>query len=351
MRLKHTKTSEEIRHRFCSADDGSDLGGGGGGDDFNLDTAFADTAKEMGLGGGEPAAPDAGGTGSPSLSSKPGEGGTGSPASGAPTEGEIIAPKSWKAEISATHWQSLPAEVKQEVLRREKEILDGITTYKEDATFGKRDKEVLTEFDPHLKRLNIDPATAVQNTLRSYVGFMMAPPEQKAAAFGQIASQLGLSPKELADHFQAQATQAPIDPNIKVLSDKLDRVLSVEEQRQVEARKTEVARGVDEFAKDKPYFDQCANEIVYLIQTGLPLEEAYDRAIWLNPVTRKQLQDEHSKTLEAELRTRLLEEARKVGGVSLPNLKPAAVEGEPTAPLGTLDETMKETLSTIRKRA
>lgn len=50
-----------------------------------------------------------------------------------------------------------------------------------------------------------------------------------------------------------------------------------------------VSKIVDDFAKDPahPYFDELADEIAVQIKAGKELQEAYDTAVWANPVTRQ----------------------------------------------------------------
>ena len=36
--------------------------------------------------------------------------------------------------------------------------------------------------------------------------------------------------------------------------------------------------------KAHPYFDEVADDIIALLKTGASLQEAYDKAVWANPV-------------------------------------------------------------------
>ena len=83
------------------------------------------------------------------------------------------------------------------------------------------------------------------------------------------------------------------------------------------------------------------------MQKAAAIVEAYDRAVWENPETRKQLlaaQTSQAQHRQANLRT--VRGAKQAASVNVP--RKGALPA--TQPLGTMDDTLRETLAEIKGR-
>jgi hypothetical protein len=142
------------------------------------------------------------------------------------------------------------------------------------------------------------------------------------------------------------------------LQKELEEVKSFQSSIQAQQRQAVVATisaDVDKFAADPAniYFAEVANDVATLIEKGVAtsLKDAYEKAIWANPVTRTK---ELARTT-AEAATKAASEAaakvvaaRKATGA---NVQTRAKSGSATTPAGSLDDTLSNALADIRSRA
>jgi hypothetical protein len=114
----------------------------------------------------------------------------------------------------------------------------------------------------------------------------------------------------------------------------------------------DVKKELDAFIADPAHslFDDCADDIARFVSQGLSLQDAYDKAVWANPVTReKQVQSRlQTEAEKAKERARLdALPKKKAAGV---NVRGRETQRTPTEPLGSMEETMRETLAKIKGR-
>lgn len=266
-----------------------------------------------------------------------------------PAETVVVraAPSSWAKE-QHEHWAKMPREAQDYVELREKQMLEGLGQYKADATYGKQIRDVLAPHSQLLAAQGIDAPRAVQTLLSTHAKLSTASPADKLATILDIAKHYGvqLTPGE----------QAPANPELQYVKEKLtslESALTAREQAELTQARSRVASEVEAFSSDpaNPYFDEVAEDIVAMINIGMPLKDAYEKAVWANPVTRQKelarLQTEaDAKTRETAKKE--AEAARKAAGV---NVRSRDTRRAPTEPLGTMEDTMKSTLTAIRERA
>jgi hypothetical protein len=260
-------------------------------------------------------------------------------------------PKTWRKEASAV-WATLPPEAKAEVLKREEDIFKGIESYKVDATFGKTLKGVLAPYEGILKQHNIDPVQQVGSLLQAHYTLATGTPEARAGMFQRLAADYGI------DLSQLSGGEAPyIDPTVRALQSELAGVKSqlsaAERGRQAEVAAAN-SKQVDAFASDTKnvYFNEVADQMATLLQRGIvgTLQEAYDQAVWLNPVTRAKevarSSAEAAKTAGAEAATK----AALTKKATAANVKTSAKSGSATTPLGSIDDTLAAAFASIKAR-
>lgn len=305
---------------------------GGNADDVNLDDNGGTDA------GTAAAIPPAAGT----PPAKEGEGAT------PPAASALQPPKTWRPEAAAK-FATLPPEVQQEVLKREEDIFKGLESYKADASIGKALKGVVQPYLQMFQSQGIDPMQQVSGLMRAHVALATGTPEQKQQFFQHLAKEYGVD----------LGTEAPyVDPQVaglqKQLSDLQSR-LNGREQHEANEARSKLQAEIDSFASDPAhqYFDEVANDIAGLLRSGAAkdLKDAYDKAIWANPITRAKEQARLTAEAETKAKAEAAERAKQARKATGANVKSSAKAASGTAPLGSIDDTLNAALAAIKSRA
>lgn len=329
--------------------EGLGFASGGASDDINLEVDHDDTTLNNGAGGSGT------GTTSPAdgaVTPPAGQSAATTPVDPAATvPPALTAPVTWRQEAKAV-WANLPIEAQKEVLKREQDIMQGIESYKEHAAFGRSLKSVMDPYIPVLSAAGLDPVKQVGNLLQAHVALSTGSPEQKAAFFRAIAQDYKVDLNQLA-------IEAPyVDPTVQALQTQLNAVqskLSSDEQAKLADKRAAYEREITQFASDpkNSHFETVAPQMARLIQSGVAatLQEAYEQAVWANPVTRaaevQRQQAETAAAAKAEAEARAAA-ARKATAA---NVKARPRSGTAAGPSGTMDDTLKETLAAIQSRS
>jgi hypothetical protein len=263
-----------------------------------------------------------------------------------------VAPKTWKADEAAV-WAAIPPEAKAAIARREEDMFRGIEQHKATASFGNTVQRVLDPYMPILKAHGIDPVQNIGNLMQAHYLLATGSPAQKQQMFEQLAKDYNIN---LAP--QVDDPYAPVaDPRIAAMEQELQQLRSGQAQQQQQAlqqTKVQTESAVNAFAADpaNAHFEEVAEEMAQMLSVdkALTLEKAYERAVWSNPVTRaKEIarQDAEKQTKAREEAAAKLAESRKASGANV-RVQPKA--GAATMPLGTMDDTMAETMAMIKNR-
>jgi hypothetical protein len=267
-----------------------------------------------------------------------------------PTEPQpepLAPPSSWSKD-KHEYWGKMPREAQEYYMTREKQMLDGLEQYKGDAGFGRQLKEAFTPYKAFLNAQGIDEAKAVSYLMNAHYKLSSAPAHERQAYFAQLAKSYGL---ELPT---ANKEEANVDPNVKAFQEKFNQLetqLTQREQAILNERKTQVAKEVEAFAAENPYFDEVADDIIPFLNHGMPLKDAYERAIWANPVTRAKETARLQTEAEAKLKEKAKKDAEVAKKATSVNVRNRDTGTAPTAPKGTMEDTMRETLAKIRARS
>lgn len=257
-------------------------------------------------------------------------------------------PKTWRAEAAAK-WASIDPAVQAEILKREEDIFKGLEGYKADAGMGRQFQQAIAPYQQIFQQSGINPMQQVSELMRAHVALATGSPEQKQMFFQRLAQDYGVQ----------LGGEAPyVDPQVaglqKQLSDLQSRLMNRERQEQ-STMQANLQREIDTFASDPkhPHFDEVASDIAGLIRSGAAkdLADAYEKAIWANPVTRAK--EQARLTAEAETKRAAdaaakAEAAKKAVGA---NVKSKAKAASAAAPRGSIDDTLSAALTAIRSRA
>lgn len=325
--------------------------------EFDMEAAVSDVASGLGFGEVEdlpeskpetddaieldPAAPPAGGD-RPAPSKE-----------GAAPASEAAAPrappKSWAKE---THeqWAKLDPTTQEYIEKREKDFLDGNEQYRGEASYAKEFKDIIAPYKPMLAAMGVDEKTTIQYLLNAQYRLNNGTPEERMAAYQEIGRTVGLVQAQAAD-----PNAEPLDPAIASLRAELDGVKSAltrVDQERLAAAQSSAQTVVDKFIADPAHskFAELAPDMAKFIEAGHSLEDAYDKALYANPVLREQ---EFQRRLTEDA-TKQKEQKRKEGEdakrAAAQNVRGVESRKAPTEPKGSMDDTMRATLKEIRSR-
>lgn len=312
----------------------------------NIEEASASIAADLGFGSNEPQTDDTEDT--PELGDVPRE-----TAPEAPVVEEDPMPKSW-AKDREELWKQTPAAVREQIKAREKQMLDGLDQYKEHNDFGKRIRDIATPYKSYLQSQNVTEDKAFEYLLAAQYRLATGDENTKMQMLGDLARSVGLDLSKLTGNAQNQA-ENPTNPEIAPLLQEINGIkseLSARKQAEQHQFQQKVAQDVESFASDPKniYFDECANETAKLIQAGYGLQDAYEKAVWANPVTRAKeiarIQTEAAENLKAKSKV----EVQKVAKATSSNVRSRDTGKPPTETLGSWDDTMKATLAEMKAR-
>ena len=282
----------------------------------------------------------------------------GDPAADPAAPAKPVAPTTWRPEAAA-EWDKLPPTVQAEIAKREEDMFRGLEAYKGDAAVGKTFNTVVAPFSNMLQQQQWEPAQLTHQLMSAHAMLSMGTPDQKLAQVLAIADQYGiqLQPTDPAD--------APYeDPAVTALRKELNAVnskLSQTEQYQHEQRtrqETEIRNQLNAeivaFSSDpkNTHFETVANDIAVLLQSGVAkdLKDAYEQAVYRNPVTRaaeiERVATEKAKAAQVAAAAKA-ETARRA---TSSNVRTSAKPASGTAGLGSIDDTLAETLANIQSR-
>ena len=258
-------------------------------------------------------------------------------------------PKTWPKEMHE-HWAKTPPEVQEYWQTREKQMLDGLAEYKGSSEFGRSLKDVIAPFEAMIQSYGLDAPTAVKNLMQANHTLTSGSMESRQSAYKQLGEQLGLT--------QTTADPNAVTPNPEVTAlqndiNQLKSTLSQRDQETLNVKREQAATEISNFASDPshPYFDEVSDDILLLINSGASLEDAYEKAVWGNPTTRqKELDRVQAETAEKK-RTDDIAKATAAKAAKSVNVKSRNTPASPTEKLGSMDDTLSETMNKIKSRS
>jgi hypothetical protein len=260
-------------------------------------------------------------------------------------------PKAWKPDYTEL-WNSLPethAAIKDEALRREDDFHRGIEGYKSNAALGERFNKLLEPYAAILTQYNVNPDQLVGNLLQAQMSLALGKPEDRISLMRRLLSDYKIDPRTLVE-----GAPEP-DAALGALHERLGSIESALTQQQAEAlsnRRAAIASEVEAFAKAHEHFAALQDEISVILQ-GNPkatLQDAYDQAVWMNPATREKVLAAKAKADADAAAEATRKHAEDAARASKGSIRTPSRSASPTAPAGTMDDTMKETLAAIHAR-
>lgn len=196
-------------------------------------------------------------------------------------------PASWKKDYHEA-WQKADDKLKEYAWQREEQMRKGVEPLLTKAQFADAMQEAINPFLNTINGLGIKPEKAVQSLMQADHFLRYAQPQQKTQYLMNLARQYGIDLAGQAPVQQGQPQQGAIDPNLYNLYNELTSVKGqltsfqqMQEQQQNQAMYGEIER----FAQKAQHFEDARPTMIQLLNSGMAqdLEEAYDKAIRLNP--------------------------------------------------------------------
>jgi hypothetical protein len=209
------------------------------------------------------------------------------------TDPFALAPQYAKKAVKE-NWDKLPAEVRQELHEREKEVHQQFTRFDEERNFGKQVKQVVAPYESFIKSLGADPVQAFDYLIRTDYNLRTAPPEQRKAMFLQAAKDYGIDFNGTIPGIDEPANAMPThDPRYETLQERINRLESERNADILAAQERErqtLDQQIESFASDPAHahFDRLRPMMAVLLQNGQAenLDKAYEMALFADPETR-----------------------------------------------------------------
>lgn len=270
---------------------------------------------------------------------------------------ETGAPKTWTKGALET-WATIPPRAQQEILKREEDFMKGIQGYKAAADVGIAYSKVAEPYAPILAAEKIDPVQLFQSFAANHYLLTRGTPAQKIELAANMLSGYNIPLPELLNFMADNLPDEIVDPKVAALEKELNDIkssLSAGQKAEQDKVGERIAKEIEDFSKDPahPYFDEVAEDIQRLFASGMAnnLAEAYEKAVFANPTTRQKeidrLTAERTSAVSAETQTR----KDKVARLTADNVTALPKSRDGTVPVGSIDDTLSETMAAISSRS
>ncbi len=221
----------------------------------------------------------------------------------APSYSVDNAPKSWRAPQRA-QWDKLPPDVRQEVMRREREVTKVIGESGQARQFMQQFGSVLQPFEQRLRAVGAHPIDAVRELLRSDYILATAPKVQRAQFMARMIKEYDIDVHELDSALARVAPADPVAANLdQLLQQKLaplqQYIAGIQQREQSQERQSQaqINQSIETMAEDPkyPHFEELRMDMADIVDLAakrgvyLSLPDAYTRAVAMNPEVSKQV--------------------------------------------------------------
>ncbi len=240
-----------------------------------------------------------------------------------PADPLTTAPSTWSKEAKAK-WETLPQDIRAEVLKREQDVQRGFSQLDSERQFGRSMRQIVQPYEAILRASNMSPEAAVQSVLNTAYILRTADPVTKARTLQQVAKDYGVDLNLLSAGVSPQP--APFEPIVSTLQQRLDqqdaRWVAWQNQQQQAAERS-AADMYESFARDpaNKYFSVPAvqTHMGALMQAGVckTMKEAYDMACAAQPEVASRIAAENTAAAKAAEAKRLAAEKARRKTVSV----------------------------------
>jgi tetratricopeptide (TPR) repeat protein len=274
------------------------------------------------------------------------------------------APKSWKAQVRGK-WADLPTDVKEEVVRREREHAKTFGDNAQARQFHSQFTEVVRPYEARIRSGGMNPIEAVKNLLEYDYALATAPAAKRAQLAAKLIKDYEVDIRELD---AALAGAGPVDSVAatveRLVAERLGPVQSfIMQQQQMEAARNqayaqEAEVTVETMLADTatfPHFEQVRETMADLVEVSakrgvyIDAKTAYNRAVAMDPdlgaqaVARTQSETQRLQAQAAHARAqKALQASASVRGT------PSGTPGSPGS--GSLRDTIEAAFDSVTTR-
>jgi hypothetical protein len=249
----------------------------------------------------------------------------------------------------------VPPDIQAEILKRETDMNAGLQHYVPRAKIGDAFAKMVEPFADTYVKNGIAAVQLVPALLQTHAMLTWGSPEQKVAIFQQLAKDIGIDPTKLD---AGGGAVNPLLPQIQGLQQQIATLMQGQQgvasalyQNRVGEAEQEITAFMSDTAAH-PYFNELIDDIRQLFDRGAvkTLPEAYEKAVYLNPVTRgKEIDRLASAAADKKTKERSDHAARARKATSA-NVRSSEQSGAAPARLGTIDDTLAKALADIHGR-
>ena len=216
-------------------------------------------------------------------------------------------PASWKKDYHDV-WAKADPRMQEYAWQREEQMRAGVEPLLTKAQFADQMNEALKPYMETIRGLGMTPDKAVSALMQADHTLRNSDPQAKLAYFQQLAQSYGIN----LGQAQQGAPQASVDPMVYQLQNELNKVRGEVmgwKQQQEMVENQQLLSEINNFSQKAEYFEDVRPAMIQLLQSGMAqtLDDAYDKAIRLNPELFEQTQ----KAKQAEAAVRQAKEANK----------------------------------------
>lgn len=251
------------------------------------------------------------------------------------------APKSWKKELSEG-WGKLDPAYQRYVHEREQQMHAGIEPLLPKAELADQINKAAEPYMNTIRGLGLDLPRAVAGLMKVDHDLRTLPYDQRLAVLNHVARGYGI---DLSG--QMQGVPQTYDPNFQGMQNELLTIkgqFSAMQQQQEAAQQRAAQDEIQKFAKTAEHFEEVKPMMAQLLQGGLAdgIEDAYERAIRLNPDLFDSIHAARQAAADAE--------KRKIADEAAKRAKAAAVSVRSATPGTTKPTNAQDRRSMLREQ-
>ena len=252
-------------------------------------------------------------------------------------------PQAWKPAQKAK-WAALDPDIRQEVVRRERETTQVLNESAQARQFAHQFHNTIQPYLARLQSSGAAPLQAVQNLLAADHLLSTAPKAQKAQYLAKLINDYGVDILELDAALSGKEAADPVASRVEALLQQrlapYQQFMTAQQQREAQqraAQQAQMGQTIEQMAAQVekfPYFDQVRAEMADAIEiyskrgVYLSLEEAYNKAVTMDPVLSQQVTNASLAQAQAAAAAKANTKAQRALKAS------ASVSGSPGGSIG-----------------
>lgn len=230
----------------------------------------------------------------------------------------------------------------QAVIRRFEESRQGVEQFRQRAHFGDEMQQAIAPYMQTMQQIGVQPAFAVQRLFAADHALRSGSPQQKQQMLMQIARDY-----QVDMNFDPAQMSPMSDPNIMALQMQIQQMRDQMTQQEKAAKEREEQsfnNEIQRFSSDPAHihFEEVRAEMAALFQAGLvtSLKDAYERAIYDNPVVRAKVLAKQQEEALARQKAEAAQKAQDAKRAASVNVSRRGTL-PPVKPQGTMEDTAR----------